>query len=132
MNNQMNNQIKYKSGLVNKSNKYDKWCKNKVKEKYNAREKYDIIPKSTIDDILQKIREYIPNKKYDICQNSITNNLELYFPDKNLTIIILQNNTWDEIKRIIDFKLNITPALTECPICLEKLLNHGYCSNCSV
>ena len=84
------------------------------------------------NNIILKIKEIFPNEKIQIKKYK-SGKLELWFKEKNSMMKILQENTWDEIKR------NITAHLTNdkstiCSICSTEdaiKLRRIFCNKCA-
>ena len=84
------------------------------------------------NELVSKVLEYIPNEQIEIVKN-IDGNTVIIFETHNSLMTILPSNTWLEIKRIIDSKINyIKPD--ECNICCSNKLIHIRrisCNRCS-
>lgn len=82
--------------------------------------------------LLNKIKHYIPNEKINFKKNKITGNLEIIFINKKAVMTILECNTWDEIKRHIDAKIN-DEKRNECSICATNELQKKRvtCTKCA-
>jgi hypothetical protein len=84
------------------------------------------------NSIIHKIKEYLPNEKLQFKRNEYTNNIEVFIIDKRATITVLEENTWDEIKRHIDVKISNEKPI-ECSICLSKdiIIRRATCTKCA-
>jgi len=85
-----------------------------------------------MNSIIHKIKEYIPNESITFRRDPVTNNIELVLNRIKAIITILEDNTWDEIKRHIDAKLNSDEYIS-CSICSEdmkhKKVSCPHCAN---
>ena len=84
------------------------------------------------NQLLHKIKEYIPSEKIRFQNNNFTGNTEIVFTERKAILSILKENTWENIKRNIDNKMsNIKPV--ECSICLSKKVQKRKvsCPKCS-
>ena len=75
---------------------------------------------TTRNEMIRKIIDYIPNEKIKFGKNTC-GSTELYFTNKNSMMTIREENTWEELKRIIDSKI-CQYTDTECEICLKPHL----------
>jgi len=84
------------------------------------------------NQMIHKIKDYLPNEKIQFKKHEITGNLQIIFTNKKAIITILESNTWDEIKRHIDAKMNIEKN-DECYICSTKEIQKRRvtCTKCS-
>ena len=81
--------------------------------------------------ILHKIKEYIPNEDISFRRNPHTGDVELVFHRIKAVLSILDTNTWDEIKRHIDAKLN-SKNNNSCSICLGDMsVKKVSCPKCA-
>ena len=55
----------------------------------------------------QSIYTYIPGIKFDLRVNAVNGYLEVFFVKDEIILPILEDNSWNEIKRNIDRKLKI-------------------------
>ena len=82
-----------------------------------------------MNTIIHKIKEYMPNENITFRRHEITDNVEVVF--RQSVITILDTNTWDEIKRHIDAKLNMNKDI-DCSICCEDMKNKRVsCPKCA-
>ena len=82
------------------------------------------------NEVIRKIIDYIPDEKIQFCKN-LRGETELYFPDRNSMMTILEENTWEELKRIIDSKTRHQFRATQCEICLHAHLMQRASISCS-
>ena len=90
------------------------------------------MDKISRNQLLHKIKEYIPSEKIRFQNNNFTGNTEIVFTERKAILSILKENTWEDIKRNIDNKIsNIKPV--ECSICLSKKIQKRKvcCPKCS-
>ena len=93
------------------------------------------------NQLVHKIIDYLPNEKIHFKKNDITGYLEIIFTNKKAIMTIIENNTWDEIKRHIDVKMS-NERNDECYICSTEGLKKQrvtcpkcaseWCVNCYV
>jgi len=74
------------------------------------------MSKSNFNQIIHKIKDYLPYEKIQFKKHEITGDLQIIFTNKKAIMTILESNTWDEIKRHIDAKMN-NEQKNECSIC---------------
>lgn len=83
-----------------------------------------------MNSIIRQIINYIPNEKIKF-RKSDEGLTELYFINHHSMMTILYENTWDEIKRIIDSKIKQTNN-EDCLICFSSIKNRSIsCNKCS-
>lgn len=83
-----------------------------------------------MNSIIRQIINYIPNEKikFGKSEEGLT---ELYFINHHSMMTILIDNTWDEIKRIIDSKtkqINDKDCLICCSLITTKTVSCNKCS----
>ena len=79
------------------------------------------------NEILHKIRDYIPNEKIRFRKNN--GNLEVELVDKG-EVITVSNDTWDDIKRLIDLMMD--SKFFNCSVCFTMVRNNTVtCKKCS-
>jgi len=93
------------------------------------------------NQLIHRIRDYLPNEKIQFNIHEITGDLEIIFTDKKAMMTVLDSNTWDEIKRHIDVKLSNEKS-DECSICSTNELKkrrvtctkcaNEWCVNCYI
>ena len=96
------------------------------------------------NQLIHKIKNYLPNERIQLKKNEITGNLEIIFPNKNSMMTITDGNnfdSWDEIKRLIDAILSNEKS-EECSICSTREIQirriscpkcaNDWCTNCYV
>lgn len=90
------------------------------------------MSKSERNSIIHKIKEYLPNEKIQFRKHECTNDLQIIFTDKKAIMTILEENTWDEIKRHIDAKLSNKKS-NECSICYTNVIikRRVSCTKCA-
>jgi hypothetical protein len=54
------------------------------------------------NQLIHKIKDYLPNEKIQFNRNKLTRNLEIIFENKNAIMTILESDTWEQNKRYID------------------------------
>jgi len=83
--------------------------------------------------LIQIILDYVPKNTTLIFKPSITGLLYMEFPDNFGELTIIENNTWDEIKRNIKIKLQFKPMKTTetCPVCMEEVVIYVPCNKCT-
>jgi uncharacterized paraquat-inducible protein A len=88
--------------------------------------------KSTRNQLIHKIKEYIPNEKIEFRLHKITGAIQIIFIDKHAIMSITDCNTWDEIKRHIDAKISNEKS-NECSICFtDKIKKRRVsCAKCA-
>ena len=69
--------------------------------------------------MIKRIREYIPNEPIQFKRNVGNGELEIHFINKKSIMTVLEENTWQEIKRHIDVKLSNDQS-DECSICSTR------------
>lgn len=81
---------------------------------------------------LEKAKKYLDGKHIEFkIENNKHINLPIIIINKTSTITILEENTWDDIKRNIDSKLS-TPNNFDCSICcLNNIKKKVSCNKCS-
>lgn len=85
-----------------------------------------------IQYLIQLILNYIPKKTIAKFKPSLSGLLFVEFPDLFSELTILENNTWDEIKRNIDQKLTFFGKTNEtCPLCMEECVCLVTCNKCT-
>ena len=86
----------------------------------------------TRNELVHKVREYIPNENIRFTRNKNTGNLELYFVNKKSTISLPTNDSWEEIKRHINSIL-CKEKSPDCSICSAsfKSLRRVSCNKCA-
>jgi hypothetical protein len=90
------------------------------------------MSKSERNSIINKIKEYLPNEKIQIMKHEGTNDNQIFFTDKKAIMTILEENTWDEIKRHIDSILSNEKS-NECSICYTNAIikRRVTCTKCA-
>ena len=93
------------------------------------------------NQLIHKIKDYLPNEKIQFKKHEITGDLQIIFTNKKAIMTILECNTWDEIKRHIDAKMS-NEKNDECSICSTKEIQKrrvtctkcasDWCVNCYV
>ena len=84
-----------------------------------------------MNPIIRQIINYIPNEKIKFGRSD-EGLPELYFIEYHSMMTILPDNTWDEIKRIIDSKIKQTND-KDCLICCSLIKNKSVsCNKCSI
>ena len=78
--------------------------------------------------LITKIKEYIPNENIEFIYRD-DGIIELRFYDRKALMSILPSNTWNEIKRHIDAKINKID--TDCTICCNLIKQRVTCTKCS-
>ena len=107
-------------------NMHKKQLKKQKKQKNNDDNNIE-----NIFPIIKKIKEYVPNEQMQFRKHEYTENLEILFIDKKAIMTVLQNNTWDEIKRHIDTKINDNKT-NECFICsAQEIQKRVSCPKCA-
>ena len=74
------------------------------------------MSKAKLNQLVHKIKDYLPNEKIQFKKHEITGDLQIIFTNKKAIMTILESNTWDEIKRHIDAKMS-NEQKNECSIC---------------
>lgn len=69
---------------------------------------------SSYNNIIHRIKEYIPNENIKLSRNKKSYQLQIIFVNKKSILEISAEDTWDKIKRRID---QITIHKDNCPIC---------------
>lgn len=87
------------------------------------------------NQLIHKIKDYIPNEKIQFNKNELTGDLEIIFVNKKALMTILECNTWEEIKRHIDAKMS-NGKNEQCFICFSKFSNETQklrvsCAKCA-
>ena len=106
-----------------------------------------IMPLRDKEEIIKKdISNYIKNIKFNLRINSVNGYLEIFFIKGKIILPILENNSWNEIKRNIDRKLKIIKQKRgeknsmkqnntfECIICYKHILEYNkniICLKCT-
>lgn len=88
---------------------------------------------NTNNTMIRKVLEYIPNEKLEI-RRAVGDKIVIVFVNHKSMMTILPSNTWLEVKRIIDFRINDI-KLDECSICCsDKLIGitNVSCNKCAV
>jgi len=93
------------------------------------------------NQLVHRIRDYLPNEKIQFKKHEITGDLEIIFTNKKAMMTILDSNTWDEIKRHIDVKMS-NERSNECSICSTNEIQkrrvtctkcaNEWCVNCYI
>ena len=85
-----------------------------------------------MNELLHKIKNYLPNEKIQFNKNKNTGDLQILFTNKKAIMTILETNTWDEIKRHIDVKMSNEKS-KKCSICSTNEIqkNRVTCTKCS-
>jgi hypothetical protein len=96
------------------------------------------------NQLIHKIKEYLPNETIRFKKHEITGDLEIWFPLKNSIMTISDGNnffSWDEIRRHIDAKMSnaksedcsicLTPEIQKVRVSCPKCANN-WCMNCYV
>lgn len=83
------------------------------------------------NQLMHKIKDYLPNEKIQFTKHEITGDLQIIFTDKKAIMTILECNTWDEIKRHIDAQ--ISEKNDVCCICSTKQIQQRRvtCTKCA-
>lgn len=84
------------------------------------------------NQLIYKIKDYLPNEKIQFKKHEITGDLQIIFTNKKAIMTILDCNTWDEIKRHIDAKMS-NERNDECSICSTKEMQKRRvtCTKCA-
>ena len=96
----------------------------------------------TRNQLVHKIIDYVPTEKIKFSNLEWTGELKVFFTIKRVLISIVEDNTWDEIKRHIDVKLSDKKD-KDCSICDNTFAGKigrvtcnkcagEYCSNCYI
>ena len=81
------------------------------------------------NELIHKIKDYLPNEPIQFKRHKMTGDLQILFTNKN-TLTSVQNCTWDEIKRQIDFILH--EKSDDCSICCEPIkTRRTHCTKCA-
>jgi len=90
------------------------------------------MSESNRNQLIHKIKDYLPNEKIQFKKHEITGDLQIIFTDKKAIMTILDSNTWDEIKRHIDAKIS-NKNNDNCSICsTDELKNRRVtCTKCA-
>jgi len=89
------------------------------------------MSKSNCNQLIHKIKDYLPNEKIQFKKHEITGDLQIIFTNKKAIITILESNTWDEIKRHIDAKMS-NEQKNECSICsTNEIQKKITCTKCA-
>jgi len=75
--------------------------------------------KPSHEQLINKIKNYLPNEELRFKTHKITGDLQIIFTNKKAIMTILEDNTWDEIKHHIDTKMSNSKS-DECSICSTK------------
>jgi hypothetical protein len=70
----------------------------------------------TSNQLMRKIKDYLPNELIKFSRHEITGDIQIIFTNRKSIMTVLKDNTWDEIKRHIDAKMNNNQS-GECSIC---------------
>lgn len=91
------------------------------------------MSKSHINEIIHKIKEYIHDEPIKFGRNKISQNVEIIFTNKKSIMTILNDNTWDEIKRHIDVIMNTQKPPDTCSICFTDKIKERVvrCTKCA-
>ena len=86
----------------------------------------------TRNQLIHKIKAYLPNEKIQLKKHEITGDLQIIFTNKKAIMTVLESNTWDEIKRHIDAKMS-NEKNDECSICSTKEIQKRRvtCNKCA-
>jgi len=84
------------------------------------------------NQLIHKIKDYLPNEKVQFTKHEITGDLQIIFTNKKAIMTILESNTWDEIKRHIDAKMS-DEENDECSICFTNEVQERRvtCTKCA-
>ena len=87
-------------------------------------------PRFSTNELVRKVVEYLPEEKMQFRRSE--GGLQIAFVDRGALMTILESNTWDEIKRILDVKTSPLKDDT-CPVCLEDTLHiqRVTCNKCA-
>ena len=125
-----------------KKNKKQKQVKKDIRRQQNnqLREESEVMDNTIVrneieesneySDICKQIRKYIPDANIEFRFNQNTQLLEIVFIEKEAITGVLKDNTWDEIKRNIDYILS-DDKQNECKICCGDIKNRVGCTRCS-
>jgi hypothetical protein len=82
------------------------------------------------NQLIHKIKDYLPNEKIQFKKHEITGELQIIFTNKKAIMTVLESNTWDEVKRHIDAKMS-NEKNGECSICSEIQKRRVTCTKCA-